>query len=119
MTSFDDLPKPSAADMKRSTALTTAIQQKIYERGSTISFAEFMNLALYHPQYGYYNAESFTIGKNGDFTTAPEISPLFAQCVARQCQQILTHLNHQGDLLELGAGTGFFAGELLNELNKL
>lgn len=79
-----------------------------------ISFADFMEIALYHPEWGYYNAENIDLGTKGDFTTAPEISPLFAKCLARQIQQI-----SPASLLEAGAGTGRLASDLLTELNKL
>ncbi|HLB42724.1 MAG TPA: SAM-dependent methyltransferase [Gammaproteobacteria bacterium] len=77
-----------------------------------------MEEALYHPKWGYYNSKDFDIGKYGDFTTAPEISPLFAQCIAKQCRDIFEHLgtNH---ILELGAGTGRFAKDLLSYLDVL
>ena len=74
-----------------------------------------MELALYHPDFGYYNAEAMSIGKQGDFTMAPKISPLFAKCFARQCQQILSHPGME-NILELGAGTGRFASDLLSSL---
>jgi SAM-dependent MidA family methyltransferase len=97
--------------------LTSYIQQEIQRHNGNISFARFMELALYHPQFGYYNAESFSIGKQGDFITAPEMSPLFAQCLARQCVPCFERLA-TGDLLELGAGSGRLAGDLLSALQQ-
>jgi SAM-dependent MidA family methyltransferase len=75
----------------------------------TISFARYMELALYAPGLGYYSAGLRKFGSGGDFVTAPEISPLFSQCIARQCKQI------GGDILEFGAGTGAMAEEILRE----
>lgn len=98
--------------------LTEIIKKEIHEHGGHLSFARFMELALYHESYGYYNAHRFTIGKDGDFTTAPQISPLFAQCIARQCQQILATLSAK-NILELGAGTGQLAVDLLLALEQL
>jgi SAM-dependent MidA family methyltransferase len=98
--------------------LTTFIQQEIDQRGGHISFAAFMALALYHPQFGYYCQPSLELGKRGDFTTAPEISPLFAQCFAKQVAQIFQQLA-QPAILELGAGTGRFAKDLLQALHGL
>lgn len=115
MTTFYDLPQPSEKAFKRSQALSQSIQQTIDAAGGVISFANFMALALYHPPLGYYHAQDFTIGKQGDFTTASEISPLYANCFARQCEQILMQLG-ESDLLELGAGTGTFALALLGFL---
>lgn len=99
-----------------SEALSKLIQLEM--AGKTISFARFMELALYTPLLGYYSTHRPKIGKHGDFITAPEISPLFAQCVAKQCLQILESLGH-GDILELGAGTGQFAKDILLALEQL
>jgi SAM-dependent MidA family methyltransferase len=98
--------------------LSLCIREEIEREGGVISFARYMELALYHPDYGYYNSPEFNLGKEGDFTTASEISPLFAQCFAHQCQQIMHSLSTPS-LLELGAGSGRFAGDLLRELKKL
>lgn len=77
-----------------------------------------MQLALYTPGLGYYSAPNIKLGREGDFVTAPEISPLFTRCLARQCQQILQMLP-EGDILELGAGSGVLAKDLLLELESL
>lgn len=79
----------------------------------SISFATFMELALYHEQFGYYQTAS--IGKTGDFTTASVLSPLYAQCFAHQLIQIFPHLNST-NILEIGAGSGHFALYLLSAL---
>lgn len=97
--------------------LTNAIKEEISHK-KVISFARFMELALYHPQWGYYNSPQFELGKTGDFTTAPEISPLFAKCFARQIQSLFKH-PEEYDILEIGAGTGRFASVLLPELEQL
>jgi len=102
----------------KTNALINGIRQTIDKAGGHISFARFMELALYHPERGYYNADDFTLGKQGDFTTAPEVSPLFAQCLATQFLQINNHLN-ANSFLELGAGTGRFALDLLLTLETL
>jgi len=73
----------------------------------TITFARYMELALYAPGLGYYSAGLRKFGPGGDFVTAPEISPLFSRCIAKQCKQI------GGNILELGAGTGAMALEIL------
>ncbi|HSF70854.1 MAG TPA: class I SAM-dependent methyltransferase, partial [Methylotenera sp.] len=80
------LPIPSIESQAISQALTLLIQQKITQAGGWISFAEFMHMALYTPSLGYYSggAKKFADLKTGggDFVTAPEISPLFAQTLA-------------------------------------
>lgn len=117
MKTIYDLPKPGNIALKRSKALSEYILQAINQQNGAISFAHFMELALYHPELGYYNANTFTLGAHGDFTTAPELSPLFAACFAKPIQQIADHL-HTNQILELGAGTGQFAKDLLYALNQ-
>jgi SAM-dependent MidA family methyltransferase len=111
-------PQPRSDALARSIALSDYIREILSKQNSALSFAEFMELALYHAEWGYYNANTFDIGKHGDFTTAPEISPLFAQCLARQQQEIAEILG-KNNILELGAGTGRLAGELLSACEKL
>jgi SAM-dependent MidA family methyltransferase len=82
-----------------------------------LPFDEYMNLVLYAPGLGYYSAGAVKIGSGGDFVTAPEISPLFGHCVARQCAEFLR--GTAGELLELGAGTGRLAADVLAELARL
>lgn len=118
MTVIYDLPEPNSVALRRSQALTLEIQQQIAANNGRISFASFMQLALYHPEFGYYNAETLELGARGDFTTAPEISPLFAYCFARQAREILNNLAAD-HILELGAGSGMFAKDLLTELKQL
>jgi len=109
------LPQPSQQALLRSERLTTKIREEITAHGGWISFAHFMELALYAPGLGYYSASTEKFGAAGDFVTAPEISPLFAQCLARQVSQVLSIT--EGDILELGAGTGKLACDLLRELD--
>lgn len=101
-----------------SSTLTDIIQEEIQQAGGHISFARFMELALYAPGMGYYTSHANPFGKSGDFITAPEISPLFARCIARQIQQVLMAIP-DSDILELGAGSGVFAKDVLLELEKL
>jgi len=109
------LPALNAAQAAHSAALLQRITQCIDAAGGRISFETFMNLALYAPGLGYYSAGSAKLGAAGDFTTAPEVSTLFARCVARQCAQILK-ATPGGSILELGAGTGSMAATILLEL---
>jgi SAM-dependent MidA family methyltransferase len=108
MTTLDPLLKA------HSEKLTHLIRQEIDASGP-LHFSRFMELALYAPGLGYYSAGSHKIGKGGDFITAPEITPLFAQCVAQQCEPFLTS---SSDFLEIGAGSGAFAVDLLTALEK-
>lgn len=117
MTTIYDLPQPENAFLMRSKTLTASIRQEMEKQNGSLSFANFMELALYHPELGYYNTETFQIGKQGDFTTAPEISPLFTKCFANQIKQIASRLSPY-QLMEAGAGNGTFAKDLLIELDK-
>ncbi|MFI4914810.1 MAG: class I SAM-dependent methyltransferase [Steroidobacterales bacterium] len=83
--------------------------------GGWLSFEHYMDLALYAPGLGYYSAGARKFGRSGDFVTAPEISPLFGACVARQCADVLAGFVH-GEILEIGAGTGRLAGDILARL---
>lgn len=119
MNTYQALPVPDDHALAKSNALVRLIQQEITSAQGFLPFNQFMELALYQPQYGYYQNPGLAIGsKTGDFTTASEISPLYAACFARQCQDIFnqTPLNN---LLELGAGTGRFALNILNRLEAL
>ena len=77
-----------------------------------------MELALYAPGLGYYTAGTRKFGEAGDFITAPEASPLFARCLARQCRQVLEGMP-AGRLLEIGAGSGVLGADLMAELEAL
>jgi len=114
----DNLPAPGAAAQAHSDRLCALIRDEIAACGGQISFARYMALALYAPGLGYYSAGSYKLGEAGDFVTAPELSPLFSRCVARQCQQVLTDLGG-GDILEVGAGSGVMAADVLAELESL
>ena len=111
------LPTPSRDAQKHSLQLQALIQQAIKKAGGWIDFAQFMQLALYAPQLGYYSAGNQTFGTGGDFVTAPEISALFGQTLAQQVAQILAL--SRGSIMELGAGTGRLAVHLLHALEHL
>lgn len=114
---MNQLPIPELAAFQHSEKLTHYIFQQIKNAGGNIRFSDFMNYSLYAPGLGYYTAGAHKLGKLGDFMTAPEISPLFAQSIAKQFYQVLTQLS-SGNILELGAGSGAFAKDLLLELEK-
>jgi SAM-dependent MidA family methyltransferase len=89
--------------------------------GGQISFAEFMHEALYAPGLGYYSAGSAKFGSDGDFITAPEVSKVFGRVLARQCAEVLGGVEN-GAVLELGAGSGKLALDMLtafDEMNRL
>lgn len=82
-----------------------------------LPFADFMDRALYEPGLGYYSAGLPKLGAEGDFITAPELGPLFAQCLGTQAATIGRELG-QWDILEFGAGTGRMAFDLLASLDE-
>lgn len=87
-------------------------------RQGEISFAEFMQQALYSAEFGYYSKGLSKFGSTGDFVTAPELSPLFAQTLALQCEEILKELA-DAHLFEFGAGSGRLCVDLLRQLEKV
>lgn len=98
-----------------------SIIQSLRERlaqDQEISFADFMHIALYAPNEGYYSAGLHKLGKEGDFITAPELTPLFGKTIANQCQQILKELTTPS-ILEYGAGTGKLCVDILGQLEQL
>ena len=112
------LPIPSAQERAHSEALTDLIRRDIHDAGGHIDFARFMQLALYAPGLGYYSAGLSKFGACGDFITAPELGTLFARCLARQCAPLMQELGN-ADVLEVGAGSGALAADLLMELECL
>ena len=109
------LPLPSPAAQQSSANLQTLLAEEIRKHGNWIPFSRFMELVLYTPQYGYYTGGSHKIGNNGDFITAPTLTPLFARTLARQLQELLPQT--AGNIYEFGAGTGQLAADLLNNLS--
>lgn len=111
------MPAPSAEALAHSQSLRQHIVRDIEQAGGWITFARYMDLALYAPGLGYYSAGSRKFGQGGDFVTAPEISTLFGQCLARQIAEVLRETG--GDVLELGPGSGKLAVDILDELRRL
>ena len=114
----DTLPPPLLEDFKHSSILEKKIVEKINKNKGLITFHQFMQLALYEPQLGYYVAGKAKIGSKGDFITAPEISSIFSYCLAQQMATIMSTLT-KPDLLELGAGQGRMAADILLYLAQI
>src|SRR5689334_7201013 len=110
---------PALSDDERAHVARVAehIREFIRERDGVIGFDAFMRLALYAPGLGYYSAGATKLGAAGDFVTAPEVSGLFSRCLARQAADVLADTG--GDILELGAGSGRMAADVLTELAAL
>ncbi|MEO5343432.1 MAG: SAM-dependent methyltransferase [Gammaproteobacteria bacterium SHHR-1] len=111
------LPPPEPEALALSRQLLGQIRQAAGADG-LLPFDRFMELALYAPGLGYYANGLETFGAAGDFITAPELSPLFGRCLARQTAEVLEAMGG-GDVLEFGAGSGRLALDLLAELDRL
>ena len=108
------LPLPSPDAQAASAALCRLIAAEIDAAGGWLSFARFMERALYAPGLGYYAGGAHKFGAAGDFVTAPELSPLFAQTLAAQAAQVMAL--SAPHIVEVGAGSGQLAADLLLEL---
>ena len=109
-----ELPSPDPQALAASGALLERIGAELGAGRNWISFARYMELALYAPGLGYYAAGARKLGAGGDFVTAPELSPLFGRALARQVAQLL----QPGDaILEFGAGSGALAASVLSEVS--
>ncbi len=115
--SITTLPPLGADEQAHSRRVAEHIRAFMAARGGVIGFDAWMRLALYAPGLGYYSAGAAKFGAAGDFVTAPEISSLFSRCLARQAAEVLRVTG--GDVLELGAGSGRMAADVLLELEAL
>jgi len=106
------LPEPTPEAKARSAQLTQKIRQFL-NRAGQMTFGDYMQRALYTPNLGYYANGLPKIGAQGDFITAPEISPIFSHCLANQSQQVLEKLSVNKTILEFGAGRGVMARDIL------
>ena len=111
------LPPPTEEGAAHSRKAAGYIMADIAAQGGWISFARYQELALFAPGLGYYSAGATKFGQSGDFITAPEISVLFGRTLARQAAEVLRLTG--GDVLEIGAGSGRLAVDLLTELEQL
>ena len=100
--------------------LVEIISDRIATQNGAITFAEFMNLALYHPQYGYYTTKAVDIGAQGDFFTSPHLGKDFGELLAVQFAQMWEILDKPAafTLVEMGAGQGILAVDIIKYLYK-
>jgi len=103
--------------LANSREVTLLLTQAIGRHGGRIRFDQFMDIAMFAPGRGYYDSVNRIFGDDGDFTTAPEISSFFGQCIARQILQLMEKMG-QTNILEFGAGSGILAQTILTELEK-
>jgi SAM-dependent MidA family methyltransferase len=95
-------------------ALREAIVARIQSQGP-MPFADFMQAALYHPQHGYYRSRRQKMGREGDYLTSPEVSPVFGVLVGRQLREMWQTMDTppRFDVVEAGAGTGLLCRDIL------
>ncbi len=113
--SLPSLPAPSADAQTLSAELSARLIAAMTAAGGSLPFWRYMDMVLYEPGLGYYNAGCRKLGAEGDFVTAPEISPLFSRTLARAIQPVLADVEG-GEILEVGAGSGVMATEILAQL---
>ncbi len=104
-------------EARRSLELQACIRSRIGANGGWLPFSAFMQAALYEPELGYYVSGGAIFGAAGDFVTAPELSPLFASCLAHAVDGLLQH--PADDILEFGAGSGRLAAEMVAVLARI
>lgn len=98
--------------------LTDIIIQKIKEEGP-LSFHDFMEMALYYPELGYYNRSQNKIGKSGDFYTSSSLTPAFGAMIGKQLEQMWENLGKGSfTIVEYGAGTGTLCADILSYLQN-
>ena len=105
---------PSESQLSISQCCSQRIKELILKQDA-IGFDEYMQIALYDHEFGYYQGQSEIFGEQGDFTTAPEISSHLAYCLAHACAKLI-HDDGERKILEIGAGSGKLSCEILKYL---
>ncbi len=111
-------PALTAEESAHGERVAAALRARIAAGGGWMTFREFMETALYAPGLGYYVTPRAVFGAAGDFVTAPELSPLFAACLANGVADLLAKAGG-GDVVEFGAGSGVMAAALVPALQRL
>ncbi|MBN2872055.1 MAG: SAM-dependent methyltransferase [Halothiobacillaceae bacterium] len=109
-----ELPTPEGADQAKSLQLIEALVGKM--RDGPLSFVDYMATVLYHPDWGYYGSGQVAFGVGGDFITAPERSRLFTDGLVYEWRQAIAS-GVAPAILEIGAGSGRLAIDLLDRLD--
>ena len=112
----------TSIETEHSELLKGKIVARITSEGGWLAFSKYMEMALYEPGLGYYSAGAHKLGTGGDFTTAPELSPLFGAAICSTLVPVLAGLKNNGlptQILEFGAGTGKLSTSILNRLSSL
>ena len=97
--------------------LSEIIKQRIHREGP-VSFRDFMEMALYYPGLGYYTNATDKIGKNGDFYTSSNLTPVFGAMIGKQLEEMWRLTGEDNfTIVEYGAGTGMLCHDILNYLH--
>jgi len=121
-----DLPREAAELLEKRLAQSRGVPEleellrNLIRKKGRLTFAEFMQTALYHPQYGYYSTPPLRIGAGGDYLTSPEISPIFGRCLGRRLVRLSAemHLPNKLQIVEVGGGSGKLCRDVLTALLK-
>ncbi len=101
-----------------SISLSEIIIQKI-RRSGAIPFRDFMEMALYYPELGYYTSPPEKIGKRGDYYTSPNLTPVFGEMLGKQLEEMWHILGEKNfTVVEMGAGSGLLSFDVLEYLEK-
>jgi SAM-dependent MidA family methyltransferase len=94
------------------------ISDEIQEKGP-LTFARFMKICLYHPQYGYYSSGRACWGREGDYYTSPTVHPIFGALLGKQMAQMWRILGAGAfDIVEMGGGEGYLCVDILDYLQQ-
>ena len=115
--SATELPSPGVEQIEHSSALIERIVHRIEQAGGVIPFSDYMQMCLYEPAYGYYSSGSTKFGAAGDFITAPEVSPLFGQCIAHHAIELIKE-GMSNRFFELGAGSGKLCRDIIEAFGQ-
>jgi SAM-dependent MidA family methyltransferase len=98
--------------------LSEIIIERIKKEGP-LSFRDFMEIALYYPELGYYNSAQNKIGADGDFYTSANLTAAFGAMIARQIEEMWLNLEKKPfKIVEYGAGTGLLCHDILDYLKN-
>jgi SAM-dependent MidA family methyltransferase len=102
-----------------SEVLHQIISDEIREKGSPLTFARFMEICLYHPQYGYYSSGRACRGRAGDYYTSPTVHPIFGALLGRQMAQMWRIMGGGTfEIVEMGGGEGYLCLDILDYLQQ-
>ena len=98
--------------------LRDSIIEEVHKKGK-ITFAEFMQMALYHPKYGYYNSDKERVGRFGDYYTSPTVHGIFGELIAKQLEEMWRIMGKETfTIVEMGANKGWLCCDIIQSIKK-